>query len=92
MDTARPGFKVKVSYSILLDGGTRLDPRDAEDTLEFVLGRDAVIPGFEEAILGMAPGELKQITVPEAFGPRKPEKIFTVKPNLEFSPPLTSKE
>lgn len=80
MKAATPGATVKLIYTICLQNGTRFRPLHAGDTLEFTLGRGTVLPGFEQAILGMVEGETRKATVPseDAYGPYRPEKIFTM--------------
>src|SRR5262249_31113739 len=52
----------------------------SSDTLEFTVGCDAVLPGFERALLDMSEGETRRIRVPcdEAYGPYRPDRIFSV--------------
>ena len=46
-------------------------------TLEFTLGEGMVIPGFENAIVGMTDGEMKTVSIPpdEGYGPYSDELI-----------------
>jgi FKBP-type peptidyl-prolyl cis-trans isomerase 2 len=48
--------------------------------MEFVLGAGQVIPGFEEAVVGMTPGESKVVKVlaEQAYGPYQPELVLEV--------------
>lgn len=80
MNTATPGATVKLIYTICLQNGTRFRPLHTGDTLEFTIGRGAVLPGFERAVIGMAEGETRQVHVAseDAYGPYRPEKIFTL--------------
>jgi peptidylprolyl isomerase len=89
MNTATIGATVKLIYTICLQNGTRFRPLHAGDTLEFTIGRGAVLPGFERAVLGMAEGETRKAVVPaaDAYGPYRPEKIFTM-PRSEVRPQL----
>jgi peptidylprolyl isomerase len=45
-----------------------------------VIGEGGVIPGFEQAIAGMAAGDKKSVTiaVDDAYGPRREELLLTV--------------
>ena len=47
----------------------------------FIVGKNEVIPGFEEAVEGMFQGDKKTITIPfaKAYGDKDPEMIDTVK-------------
>ena len=87
MNTATPGATVKLIYTICLQNGTRFRPLHAGDTLEFTLGRGAVLPGFERAVLGMVEGETRKALVPsaDAYGPYEPEKVFRM-PRSEVRP------
>ena len=80
--TARAGDTVEVDYTLRTENGSVYDTtieaiaRSAgiwrEDVeygpLTFTLGRGEVIPGFEEAIMGMSVGEEKTFTVPPEKG------------------------
>ena len=80
MNIAKAGASVKVIYTICLENGARFNPLHSGDSLEFTMGRDSVLPGFEKAVLGMSPGEIRRVKVlaAEAYGPHRPEKIFTL--------------
>jgi len=79
MSTATTGNTVKVHYTGVLDDGTQFDSSFGRDPLEFTLGEGSVIPGFEEAVLGMAVGESKSVTIPahEAYGERQEELLHS---------------
>lgn len=47
---------------------------DKKEFYRFVLGRGAVIPGWEEAVQGMQPGGIRRIIVPQELG--YPENDF----------------
>jgi peptidylprolyl isomerase len=80
MSAVKAGDRVKVIYTICLENGARFRPLHAGDTLEFTIGCDAVLPGFERALLDMSEGETRRVKVPaaDAYGPQRPDKIFTV--------------
>jgi peptidylprolyl isomerase len=80
MTQAKDGDNVKVHYTGKLDDGTVFDSSVERDPLEFSLGSGNVIPGFEEAIVGMTPGESKTATIPadRAYGPQRDELVITV--------------
>ena len=50
------------------------------EPLEFTLDGGQVIPGFEQAVLGMTPGESKTEKIPmdQAYGPHRPEMVLEV--------------
>lgn len=75
--TAKPGDTVAVHYTGKLDDGSVFDTSKGRDPIQFVLGERRVIPGFDQAVTGMSPGETKTAEVPaeDAYGPRKQELI-----------------
>ncbi len=78
MDQARRGDTVRVHYTGSLEDGTVFDSSSTREPLEFTIGAGQVIPGVEEAVLGMAAGETKQETIqPErGYGDRHDELVF----------------
>lgn len=89
MNKATNGARVKLIYTICLQNGTRFRPLHAGDTLEFTIGSGTVLPGFEQAVLGMVEGETRKAVVPsaDAYGPYQPEKMFRM-PRSEVRPQL----
>ncbi len=83
------GDTVKVHYSIRLEDNSVFDSTFNAQPFQFTIGQGQVIPGFEQAIIGMSPGTSKTIKVPsdEAFGPHREELIVEVDRNL-FPPEL----
>ncbi|WP_028584964.1 FKBP-type peptidyl-prolyl cis-trans isomerase [Desulfogranum mediterraneum] len=79
MTQAKDGDKVTIHYTGRLTDGTVFDSSDGRDPLPFTIGAGQVIPGFEEAVLGMACGENKTVTIPvdKAYGPRNEEMVLT---------------
>ena len=80
MEQARDGDTVRVHYTGRLDDGTVFDSSHGREPLEFTVGAGQVIPGFEEAVSGMSPGEEKTVTIPanEAYGSRREEMVVRV--------------
>ncbi|HEX2091826.1 MAG TPA: peptidylprolyl isomerase [Longimicrobiaceae bacterium] len=80
MAQAKAGDTVRVHYTGTLDGGEVFDSSRGREPLEFTLGAGQVIPGFDEAVAGMAPGEEKRVTIPsdEAYGPRRGDLVLVV--------------
>jgi len=54
--------------------------RDAGQPLSFVVGQHTVVPGLEEAVIGLAPGESRTVAVePErAFGLRDERLVMEI--------------
>jgi len=80
MPEAKTGDTVKVHYTGRLEDGEVFDSSVGTDPLEFTIGQGSIIPGFEQAVLGMAPGESKTETIEagEAYGPRVDEMVQTI--------------
>lgn len=80
MAQAKSGDRVKVHYSGFLEDGTVFDSSLEGDPFEFTLGEGMVIPGFENAVIGMDVGETKTVNIPfaEAYGPRRDELMATI--------------
>ena len=80
MAPANTGDTVKVHYTGKLDDGTVFDTSANRDPLQFTIGEQQVIPGFEQTVVGMNPGESKtaQIPVDKAYGPHRKEMILVV--------------
>lgn len=80
MQSAKAGDIVRVHYKGLLDDGSVFDSSEGRDPLEFTLGAGQVIPGFEQAVAGMTPGDERRITIPpdEAYGARRDDLVLVV--------------
>lgn len=77
-EVVEEGDTVRVYYRGTLDDGSEFDSNIGGDPLHFTLGLGMMIEGFEKAVLGMAVGEKKTVTIPadEAYGPYLEELIF----------------
>lgn len=80
MTQAKPGDSVSIHYTGRLEDGTVFDSSRDRDPLEFAIGNGEVIPGFEAAVVGMAPGDAKTevIAAESAYGPHQPEMVMVV--------------
>ncbi len=90
MVQAKAGDTVRVHYSGFLDDGTVFDSSLDREPFEFTLGQGMVIPGFEDAVVGMDVGETKTVNIPSerAYGPYRDELLVSVErsqvpPNIE---------
>ncbi|UCE36740.1 MAG: peptidylprolyl isomerase [Thermoplasmata archaeon] len=75
------GDKVKVEYEGTLDDGTVFDSSKKHgEPLEFEVGTGQIIPGFENAVIGMETGEEKEFKLgpSEAYGDRNPQLVQKV--------------
>lgn len=80
MGSAKPGDTVKVHYTGKLRDGTVFDTSTKREPLEFTIGQRQVIPGFEEAVVGMNSGDSKnvEIAADQAYGPHRDEMVVAV--------------
>lgn len=64
------GKTVQVHYKGTLADGTVFDSSEGSEPLEFMTGVQSVIPGFEAAVVAMAVGETKTVTIAcaDAYG------------------------
>ena len=78
MPQAQQGDQVKVHYTGRLADWTTFDTSLQRAPLEFTLGEGDLIPGFEQAVIGMAPGESRTTTTPsdQAYGPHHAERVL----------------
>lgn len=74
------GQTVRVHYRGTLADGTEFDSSRGREPLEFQLGSQQVIPGFEAAVITLEPGETLTVTIPaeDAYGERHPEAVQQV--------------
>ena len=81
MNTAQKGSTVKVHYTGKLKDGTIFDSsRQRNEPIEFTLGKQNMIAGFEKAVEGMSVGDTKTAEIPatEAYGEKKEDMIIQV--------------
>jgi len=80
MAEAKQGDTVKVHYTGKFEDGTVFDSSTDRDPLQFTIGEGQIIPGFEQAVIGMNPGESKTVDVPseKAYGPHREELVMEV--------------
>lgn len=80
MRQVKTGDRVKIHYNGRLTDGSEFDSSAGNEPLAFTLGDGEVIAGFDEAVLGMAVGESKTVTIPadQAYGPQIPDMVARV--------------
>jgi len=105
MAQVKKGDKVSINFIGKLEDGSIIDTtypdaagHDCGDDecgheagpMELVIGEEDFFIAIEEALIGMAPGESKTITISaeDAFGEYDPENVFSV-PRNEFPEDLT---
>jgi FKBP-type peptidyl-prolyl cis-trans isomerase 2 len=80
MAGAKEGDTVKVHYKGTLQDGTVFDDSHDREPLEFTIGAGEIIPGFEDAVIGMEPGEeaTAEVDAEDAYGERHDELVASV--------------
>jgi peptidylprolyl isomerase len=80
MRSARHGDTVKVQYRGQLRDGSVFDASLEGEPLQFTIGKGEIMAGFEEAVVGMNPGEAKTADIPaeKAFGPYYEDMVVVV--------------
>ncbi len=89
MTQTKKGDKVQVHYKGTLADGTVFDSSEGKPPLDVTLGSGMVIPGFDEALTGMAVGEKKTVNIPmeKAYGPHNAEMVMQM-PASQIPPDL----
>lgn len=75
------GNNVKVHYTGTFEDGQEFDSsRGRNETLNFTVGTGQMIAGFDNAVLGMEVGEVKDVTLnpSEAYGERSENAVMPV--------------
>ena len=78
MAQAKQGDTVNVHYTGTLEDGTVFDSSVGCEPLQFKIGGSEVIPDFEQAVVGMNPGESKVVKIlyQRAYGPHRKEMVL----------------
>lgn len=78
MTQAKNGDSVSIHYTGKLSDGTIFDSSEGKEPLSFTLGSGQVIPGFEDAVLGMTAGDSQTVTIPKenAYGEYDEQKVI----------------
>ncbi|MBW4604932.1 MAG: peptidylprolyl isomerase [Calothrix sp. FI2-JRJ7] len=87
MGQAKVGDTVTVHYTGKLTDGTVFDSSSGGDPLEFTIGTGQLIPGFEDAVVGMNAGDSKTTHIPvdQAYGTYRDDMVIEV--DREQMPP-----
>jgi len=82
MAKAKPGDTVLVLYVGTLDDGKVFDSSEmhGNNPLQITLGEGKILPGFEQALIGMKPNQTKIVHIPaeQAYGPYRKELVDTI--------------
>lgn len=75
-----PGRSVAIEYTLTLEDGTQVDSNVGEKPLRYEQGAQQIIPGLEDALVGLAAGDEKKVVVaPEqGYGAVDPEAFQEV--------------
>jgi peptidylprolyl isomerase len=86
----KQGNTVKVHYTGKLEDNQVFDSSDGKQPIEFQVGGQQVIEGFESAVLGLNKGDKTTVTIPssQAYGDIIQELIITV-PKTQIPPDAT---
>lgn len=84
MAQAKAGDTVRVHYEGQLSDGTIFDSSLEREPIEFILGQDTVIPGFEQAVIGMEVGESKDVSIPpeDGFGEYSEDLVVNIEKTI----------
>lgn len=81
MAQVKRGDMIRVHYHGTLEDGTVFSSTYQEkEPFEFAVGKGSVLPGFEQAVIGMNVGDTRSISIPpeEAYGQHKKEFVFVM--------------
>jgi peptidylprolyl isomerase len=80
MQGVQQGDTVKVHYTGTLDSGEVFDSSIDGEPLQFTVGNHDLIAGFEQAVLGMLPGDEKttKISAVRAYGNHQKELVVEI--------------
>jgi peptidylprolyl isomerase len=80
MEGIRTGDRVQVHYTGKLTSGEIFDSSHGKEPLNLTIGEGNIIPGFENALLGMQTGEKKSFNISseQAFGERRDDLVHVI--------------
>jgi peptidylprolyl isomerase len=80
MAQAQQDDTVKVHYRGTLQDGTVFDSSFKKEPMEFTIGQNMVIPGFEKGVVGMKVGQTHTINIaaPDAYGHYRDDLVIIV--------------
>jgi peptidylprolyl isomerase len=78
------GDQIRVNYIGRFEDGSIFDSSEGHEPLEFTVGAEQVIAGFDQAVIGLKPGESCHVVVaPEdGYGHHIPEMVAEVERRL----------
>ncbi len=80
MEFAKNGDVVRLNYKGTFADGTVFDSSENHGPIQFIVGKGMVISGFEDAVVGMKPGDSKTIEISSenAYGPHRDELVLEI--------------
>ena len=92
MQKVEEGNSVKVHYTGKLKTGEVFDSSEDRDPIEFEIGKQQMIPGFENAVVGMEAGGTKTVEIDsgDAYGDINDE-LFIEVPKSELPDDISPK-
>jgi peptidylprolyl isomerase len=80
MVAAKQGDKVRVHYTGTLEDGSVFDSTEGQEPFEFTIGSGEVLPDFENAIVGLEPGDETEVKIisENAYGDYRDDLCFPV--------------
>lgn len=78
--SVKVGDQVRVNYVGRFEDGSVFDSSEGHEPLEFTVGAEQVIPGFDSAVIGMKPGESCQVVIApkDGYGVHIPEMVAEI--------------
>jgi peptidylprolyl isomerase/FKBP-type peptidyl-prolyl cis-trans isomerase SlpA len=78
MAKAKTGDTVLVHYTGTLNDGSVFDSSEERAPLEFQIGDRNIIPGFQDAVVGMEPGDTKSTSIEpdQAYGEHRSDMVL----------------
>ena len=79
-DTIKAGDTISVDYTGKKEDGTVFDSSEGKQPLKFTVGAGMLIQGFDDAVVGMKPGESKTVEIPpdQAYGHRHEDAFVNI--------------
>lgn len=77
------GTEVSLHFSLTLEDGQVVDSNFEREPANFTFGDGSLLPGFEEALVGLQSGERQQFSIPpeKGFGQPNPNNVQSVQRN-----------
>jgi peptidylprolyl isomerase len=74
------GDQIKVNYVGRFENGSIFDSSEGREPLEFTVGGEQVIAGFDRAVIGLKPGESCKVVVAptDGYGEHVPEMVAQI--------------